>query len=142
MKRFTLFALLAAGLVGAALAESASAWERGVRRGILAGTASSSPGSYNANSDSTPNTDPNCWHGPYYHTEWGMPVALVVPPTAERQVHWGWGIGNTRITPIWSQYSLGYPVPPAPFGPAAIYPTPPQPTDLDQFGVYYIRGPW
>ncbi len=122
MKRFLLLALLSVVVVGVAKVESASAWERGTRR-----AATMSPN--------------ECWHGPYYHIAWGMPLALVVPPNAERQVHWGWGIGNTRITPIWPQYSLGYPAP-GQFGPAAIRPTPRWPSDLDQFGVYYIRGPW
>lgn len=123
MKRFILTAMLAASMAGISLTESASAWERGARNATAMAT-------YN-----------NCWHGPYYDAAWGMPVAVIVPPTAERQVHWGWGIGNSRITPIWPQYKLGYPVS-GPFGPAAIHPTPPWPTDTDQFGDYYIRGPW
>jgi hypothetical protein len=121
MKRFILLTVLAAGLAGVALTGSASAWETGRLRAAPAPA--------------------NCWHGPYYHTGWGMPVALIVPPTAERQTHWGWGIGNTRVTPIGAQYQLGYPVA-GPFGPAPLYPTPAWPSDLDQFGVYYIRGPW
>ena len=27
------------------------------------------------------------WHGDYYDAAWGMPVAVVVPPTAEAQTH-------------------------------------------------------
>jgi hypothetical protein len=120
MKRFIVLTIMAAGVVTAAMAESASAWERGMGRSAAPGT---------------------CWHEPYYHASWGMPLALIVPPTAERQVHWGQGVGNSRITPIWPQFGLGYPVA-GPFGPAALSPTPPWPTDLDQFGVYYVRGPW
>jgi hypothetical protein len=91
--------------------------------------------------------DPNvaqgitCWHGYYYHTGWGTPVALVVPPTAENQTHWGWGVGNTRITPIAPQFGRNYGGP----GwnvPGALLPTPRWPSDTDQFGVYYVRGPW
>jgi len=121
MKRLILFSVGAA-VLGVVLAGPASALEPGARR-----------------AEQVPSSD--CWHGPYYHTAWGMPVALVVPPTAERQVHWGWGIGNTRITPIWPQYSLGH-YASGPFGPAPMYTAPPWPSDLDQFGVYYIRGPW
>ena len=40
------------------------------------------------------------WHGGYYDTAWGMPVAVVVPPTAENQTKMGWGVGNTRVVPI------------------------------------------
>jgi len=52
-----------------------------------------------------------CWHHPYYSASWGMPVSIVVPPTAELQTHWGWGIGATRVTPICSQYQRNYPGP-------------------------------
>jgi hypothetical protein len=81
------------------------------------------------------------WNGGYYHTAWGVPVALVVPPTAELQTHWGWGVGNTRVTPICPQFKRNYP---GDFvnGGAGFYPTPNWPSDTDQFGVYYVRGPW
>jgi hypothetical protein len=67
-------------------------------------------------------------------------VALVVPPTAENQAHLGWGVGATRVTPIEHQFGRGYPGPSQPGGP--FYPTPPWPGGTDQFGDYYIRGPW
>jgi hypothetical protein len=76
--------------------------------------------------------------GYYYNATWGTPVALVVPPTAEKQTHWGWGVGNTRVTTIYSQFGgywgSGY------YGP--VRPTPVWPTDTDQLGVYPVRGPW
>jgi hypothetical protein len=81
------------------------------------------------------------WNGSYYSVEWGMPVALVVPPTAEVQTHWGWGVGNTRVTPICSQYSPNYPGPGI-YQRGMFRPTPPWPSDTDQFGFYYVRGPW
>jgi len=81
------------------------------------------------------------WHGGYYHTAWGMPVALVVPPTASHQTHWGWGVGNTRITPICHQFQRNYPGP-VQYDRGAFRPTPAWPSDTDQFGVYYVRGPW
>lgn len=79
------------------------------------------------------------WHGDYYHTAWGTPVALVVPPTAQYQTNWGWGVGNTRMSRI-SQFQRPWPGPYAP-GPG-FRPTPNWPSDTDQFGVYYVRGPW
>ncbi|MFH1267943.1 MAG: hypothetical protein ABIK89_19670 [Planctomycetota bacterium] len=81
------------------------------------------------------------WHGDYYSPAWGMPTALVVPPTVQSQTQWGWGVGNTRVIGIPHQFDPGYPG----YG---IYdrsmfrPTPPWPSDTTQFGVYYIRGPW
>src|SRR5262245_59458452 len=51
------------------------------------------------------------WYGNYYHVMWGEPVALVVPPTAELQTHWNWGVAQTAITPIWHQYTRAYPGP-------------------------------
>ncbi len=81
------------------------------------------------------------WHAGYYHSAWGMPVALVVPPTAEFQTHWGWGVGNTRVTKIWHQFERNYPGP-GEYTPGMFRPTPAWPSDTDQFGVYHIRGPW
>ena len=81
------------------------------------------------------------WHGGYYDNAWGMPVAVVVPPTAESQTHWGWGVGATRVTPIQHQFQRGYPGPGS-YNRSWFRPTPPWPSSTDQFGDYYIRGPW
>jgi hypothetical protein len=81
------------------------------------------------------------WHGNYYYTAWGMPVALVVPPNAEAQFGWGWGVGNTRISPICPQFQRNWPGPGS-YDPRTFRPTPRWPSDTDQFGVYYVRGPW
>lgn len=81
------------------------------------------------------------WHGSYYHTAWGSPVALVVPPTAGAQTNWHWGVGGTRINPIRHQFARPYPFYGELPGPG-FQPTPYWPSDTDQFGVYYIRGPW
>ena len=81
------------------------------------------------------------WHAGYYHTAWGCPVALVVPPTAENQTHWGWGVGNTRVTTIYHQFDRNFPGG-GYYDRRAFRPTPNWPSDTDQFGVYYIRGPW
>lgn len=80
------------------------------------------------------------WHGGYYNLAWGQPVAVVVPPTAGRQTKWGWGVTNTEVRPIWHQYARPYP---GPFGGGAGFaPQPYWPSHTDQFGYYYIRGPW
>ena len=81
------------------------------------------------------------WHGGYYHPAWGMPVALVVPPTAEAQTDWGWGVGNTQITTICPQFGRKWPGPGL-YDRGAFSPTPAWPSHTDQFGVYYVRGPW
>jgi len=81
------------------------------------------------------------WHGDYYHTMWGEPVALVVPPNMELQTHWNWGVAQTAITPNWHQFNRAYP---GPFvaGGRGFRATPNWPSSTDQFGVYYVRGPW
>ncbi len=81
------------------------------------------------------------WHGSYYNASWGMPVALVVPPTATHQAHYGWGVGNTRTTSIGHQFGRNWPGP-GTFNRRLFRPTPIWPSDTDQFGIYYIRGPW
>ena len=81
------------------------------------------------------------WHNAYYHAAFGEPIALVVPPTAEFQSQYGWGVGGTRVEPIYHQFGRFYPGPNAgAYG--YFYPTPAWPSDTNQFGVYYIRGPW
>lgn len=81
------------------------------------------------------------WHGDYYDTAWGTPVAVVVPPTAENQTHWGWGVGTTRVTPIQHQFQRNYPGP-SEYKRSWFHATPAWPSSTDQFGDYYIRGPW
>ena len=81
------------------------------------------------------------WHGDYYHTNWGRPLALVVPPTAGRQSVWSWGAARTMIAPNRHQYSRVYPGY-VDGGAGQFYPTPRWPNHTDQYGVYYVRGPW
>ena len=81
------------------------------------------------------------WHAPYYHTPTGMPVNLVVPPTAHMQTRWSWGVAQNTMTPIYHQYRRNYPGDGG-AGADAIYPTPYWPGHTDQFGVFYIRGPY
>jgi hypothetical protein len=81
------------------------------------------------------------WHANYYYAYWGgEPVGLVVPPTANMQTTYGWGVSQTSMTPIYHQFRRPYP------GPGlsgnGFRSTPRWPAHMDQFGVYYIRGPW
>jgi hypothetical protein len=80
------------------------------------------------------------WHHNYYKTEWGEPVALVVPPTAEHVTNYSWGVPATRVTRIDHQFQRPYPGPYG--GGQAFLPTPYYPYDTRQFGVYPVRGPW
>ena len=80
------------------------------------------------------------WHGGYYHSAWGTPVALVVLPTARCQTDLSWGVGGSRVTRIRPQFQRNYPGP-GQYDRSGFRPTPPWPSDTRQFGVYYIRGP-
>jgi len=80
------------------------------------------------------------WHGRYYHQMYGQPIALIVPPTAELQTDYGWGVGNTRVTRIDHQFQR--PFPGYGHGGVPFQATPAQPGDTRHFGVYYVRGPW
>ena len=81
------------------------------------------------------------WNGRYAHSAYGQPVALVVPPTANMQTNWGWGVGSSRFSRIDHQVQRNYPG----AGAYGFWPwrkTPAWPSDTTQFGVYYVRGPW
>ena len=119
MKRLSLLILPVLALAVVVLADSASAGRRARRAAEPTGP----------------------WHGNYYHTAWGMPVALVVPPTATLQTDWGWGVGNTRITKIRHQFDRDWPGP-GYYDRGLFKPTPRWPSHTDQFGVYPVRGPW
>ena len=86
------------------------------------------------------------WHGNYYHRQYGAPVALVVPPTANAERRMGWGVSQTELMPIYHQFRRAYPgmvdggMGGGMGGP--FRPTPYQPSHTDQFGIYYVRGPW
>lgn len=79
------------------------------------------------------------WHGEYYHTGWGVPVALVVPPTVGRVTEYSWGVSGTRVTPLYRQFNREYP---GAVNAGGFLPTPKWPSDTAQFGVYPVRGPW
>jgi hypothetical protein len=81
------------------------------------------------------------WHGDYYHTSYGRPVPLVVPPTATTQTVWAWGVAQSEVRPIHHQFRRPFPGEVLVDG-ANLRPTPLWPSHTDQFGVYYVRGPW
>jgi hypothetical protein len=83
------------------------------------------------------------WHSSWYDPAEGRPIALVVPPTAEFQAQYGWGVPSSRVMPIYHQFRRPYPGPGAVGGAGGGFlPTPNQPSDTVQFGVNAVRGPW
>jgi hypothetical protein len=83
------------------------------------------------------------WHSTWYDPSEGRPIALVVPPTAEFQTQYGWGVPSSRVAPIYHQFRRPYPGPGAVGGSGGGFlPTPNQPSDTVQFGVNAVRGPW
>ncbi|GAA4473466.1 hypothetical protein GCM10023156_71520 [Novipirellula rosea] len=81
------------------------------------------------------------WHGPYYHQNYGQPLALVVPPTAHMRQTLSWGVSQNLMYPVHHQYGRNANYPGA-AAPGSFYATPGWPSHTDQFGVYYVRGPW
>jgi hypothetical protein len=80
------------------------------------------------------------WNRNYAYTDYGQPAALVVPPTANMQTNYGWGVASSRISRIDHQFQRNFPGYGTFGGP--FRPTPIWPSDTSQFGVYYVRGPW
>jgi hypothetical protein len=81
------------------------------------------------------------WHAPYIHTATGAPVALIVPPTAHMQTAHSWGVAQNTMTPIYHQFRRSHPGE-YEMGGGQFNHTPRWPSHTDQFGVYYIRGPY
>jgi hypothetical protein len=80
------------------------------------------------------------WNRNYSYTDYGQPIALLVPPTAQLQTNWGWGVASSRISRIDHQFQRNFPGYGQFGGP--FRPTPVWPSDTTQFGVYPVRGPW
>jgi len=81
------------------------------------------------------------WHGGYTYQNYGVPMAMVVPPTASMQTNYRWGVPSSRMTPVYHQFNREYPG--GIYGDtSALQMTPYQPSDTRQFGVYNVRGPW
>lgn len=80
------------------------------------------------------------WHANYSHSAYGQPVALVVPPTAQLQTSWNWGAPSSHVRRIDHQFGRDHRHQGSFV--SRFRSTPPQPNSTDQFGVYYVRGPW
>lgn len=80
------------------------------------------------------------WHGAHAHTEYGRPVAMVVPPTAQLQTTYSWGVGSSAVSRIDHQFGRHYSGPGPHGGP--FQPTPVWPQSTTQFGVYHVRSAW
>ena len=80
------------------------------------------------------------WHGGYVYWQYQQPTALVVPPTVSTQTRMGWGVAQTEINSLHHQYNRNYPHHSGDFG--QFRRAPYWPSHTDQFGAYYIRGPW
>jgi hypothetical protein len=81
------------------------------------------------------------WHGGYYQQSYGQPLAVLVPPTAHMRTQFSWGVGQNLMYPIHHQFGRSAPGSGA-AAPGTLRPTPPWPSNTDQFGYYYIRAPW
>ncbi|MGA2258257.1 MAG: hypothetical protein ABSG53_26625 [Thermoguttaceae bacterium] len=81
------------------------------------------------------------WNTNYYDPAWGMPEALVVPPRVRWQSNYAWGVGGSRVDRIGARYQAEVPGPESAYNQRDYRPAPPQPTDTQQFGVNYVRGP-
>ncbi len=80
------------------------------------------------------------WNRNYAYTDYGQPTALVMPPTAQLQTNYGWGVASSRISRIDHQFQRNYPGPGEFGGP--FRPTPVWPSDTTEFGIYPVRAPW
>ena len=81
------------------------------------------------------------WHGAYQNLGYGQPLAVVVPPTAHLRQTYSWGVSQNTNHSIHHQYGRNFPG--YGYAPAAgFYHTPGWPSHTDQFGSYYVRGPW
>jgi hypothetical protein len=80
------------------------------------------------------------WNRNYAYTDFGAPTALVVPPTAQLQTNYGWGVASSRISRIDHQFQRNFPGYGQFGGPYRS--TPLWPSDTTQFGIYPVRAPW
>lgn len=80
------------------------------------------------------------WHGRYYNVQYGAPVALVIPPTAELHTDYAWGSVSSRMTR--NDHQFQRPWPDGFWTPYGFLPKARWPSDTAQFGYYYVRGPW
>lgn len=81
------------------------------------------------------------WHGAYQYLPYRQPTALVVPPTAHMRQTLSWGVSQNLMYPIHHQFGRSANWPGAAY-PGQFRHTPAWPSHTDQFGLYYVRGPW
>jgi len=81
------------------------------------------------------------WHGAYQYQPYAQPTALVVPPTAHIRQTYSWGVSQNLMWPIHHQFGRSATYPGA-AAPGQFRTTPVWPSHTDQFGIYYVRGPW
>lgn len=81
------------------------------------------------------------WHGNYYYLPYGQPTALIVPPTAHMRQTLSWGVSQNLMYPLNHQFGRNASSPGG-LAPGSFQAAPPWPSHTDQFGVYYVRGPW
>ena len=63
----------------------------------------------------------------------------------QKHTDYSWGVPSMRVSRNDHQFQRPFPGGSAVFGPGGGYgflPTPYYPSDTNQFGVYYVRGPW
>ncbi len=78
------------------------------------------------------------WHGQYSYWRFGVPTALVVPPTAAFHSEYNWGVAQTKSIPIYHQFGRTY----SQTGGGGFYPPHPYwPSSTNQFGIYPVRAP-
>ena len=81
------------------------------------------------------------WHGGYQSMQYGQPTAMIVPPTAHMRTAYSWGVSQNLTYPIYHQFGRSANSPGA-AGRGSFRNTPIHPSNTDQFGYYYVRGPW
>lgn len=81
------------------------------------------------------------WHGNYYYAPYGQPTALVAPPTVSMRQTYSWGVSQNLMYPVHHQFGRNASIPGA-AAPGQFLPTPNWPSHTDQYGIYYVRGPW
>lgn len=107
---------------------------------LLSGPALAGGGIFGAASRGTKWHNANTqWHLQYAHPTWQQPMAMIAPPNARMQTSWDWGVGRTRVAPIYHQFTRPY-VAPGGGGSGSLAPN--WPSSTTHQGVYYIRGPW
>ena len=71
----------------------------------------------------------------------GADHTVVVPPNVNMMRSQGWGVCGSQMMPLYSQYGTAYPGAVA-GSPVRFLTRPAAPSNTQQFGYYYIRGPW